>query len=66
MDAVATVFPRLKSAGLRGAKAVGNAQMVTVTTERSNEDVVINTSVTTERDTGGNHQESRKQPLSSD
>jgi len=56
MDAAATPFPRLSSAGLRGAKEVGDRQMVTVTTERSNEKVVRETSVTTNRDTDGKHE----------
>lgn len=56
MDTATTSFPRLRSAGLRGAKAVGNAQMVTVTIKPTSDKVVGKTSATTKRDAGKRQQ----------
>jgi hypothetical protein len=67
MDAATTTFPRLRSAGLRGAKAVGNAQLMTVTTKTTNGVVVVKkATVTTKRKRGQNKiQEAQGTPLPS-
>lgn len=65
MDTATTTFPRIRSAGLRGAKAVGNAQMVTVTVGTTKDNAVIKVPTTNKRDASGKHQQAQGTPLPS-
>ncbi len=60
MATTTTTFPRLKSAGVRGAKAVGAAQMVTVMVKTTNGNAVKNSPVLIESHSDGQQHERGK------
>lgn len=60
-----TTFPRLQSAGLRGAKALGTAQIVTVTIKATTGNEAKGTSIASSRDASSKEKKVHGNALSS-